>query len=199
MNKINIKNRHLENKNHELRDVGIVPGILYGPTVKNTAIQLSSKELRKVTSNPGEVYEVSQKNRTVFVKFGEIQTDPVSHDFIHFSLVQMPKGVENEVEVPVSFKGTPIGVKKGGTLLVMKDEIKVNGKPRAIPENVEVNITNLDIGDKITIDDLRIPKKINAIDDDSEIVAICQPPMLKEAFVDAEELDRGNSEFQQVI
>jgi large subunit ribosomal protein L25 len=78
----------------------------------------------------------------------------------------------------------PIGVKKGGTLVMIKDEVTVNGKPRAIPKKLEANISNMEIGDKLTVDDLMIPKKVDSLDDESEVVAICKPPVKEISVVD---------------
>lgn len=133
------------------------------------------------------------KNGPIFVKFGEIQRDPVTHDFIHFSLVQMPQGVENEVNIPVNLTGTPVGVKKGGVLVVMKDEITVNGKPRSIPERIVANVSGLDIGDKLTVDNLNIPNRVDAMEDESEVVAICRPPVKEVTILTKESIANGEA------
>ena len=176
MNKFNIKERDLLKKSHELRKKGVIPGTLYGNSIQNTPVKASVKDLTRALIKPGEIYRVNSRSGPVMVKFGEIQKHPVTNDLIHFSLVEMPKGVENEVSVPINLKGIPVGVKKGGVLFKIKDEVTLSGKPRNIPDMVATNISDLDIGEKIVIDDLNIPKKVDAIEGDSDVVAVCRPP-----------------------
>jgi large subunit ribosomal protein L25 len=195
MNTLKIQPRNIERKPHVLRENGIIPGMLYGPNIQNNAVKASSNELYKALQRPGEVYEVMSKNGPVLVKFEEIQTHPVTREFIHFSLVQMPKGVENEVDIPVNIKGTPIGVKKGGVLMVLKDELTVNGVPRSIPKEVVANVSDLDIGDKLTVEDLEIGNKVETPENDDEVIAVCKTP-IKEVFV--ETYDPLNDEGQSM-
>lgn len=190
MNKLKIEQRNTDKKIRLMRESGIIPGTMYGPNIDNTPIKVSETELKRALQKPGEVYQVKSKNRSVLVKFGEVQTHPVTNDFLHFSIVEMPRGEKSDIELPVDLKGTPIGVKKGGTLVVLKDEVTVSGMPKLMPEKLEANISQLDIGDKITVDNLKMPKKLETIDDDSEVIAVCQPPT-KEIEVQAEETEES--------
>ncbi len=176
MNRISIKNRSLESKPHELRAMGVVPGVIYGTNIENRPIKTAIQELIHATQGAGEVYEVMSENGRVYVKLDEIQKDPVSREILHFSLVQMPRGVVNEVSVPLNYEGTPLGTKNGGVLVIMKDEITINGMPRMIPENIAADVSKLEIGDKLTIGDLKIPKQVEAMDNNDEIIAFCKSP-----------------------
>jgi len=100
MNKFDIKNRNLDNKLHKMRENKVTPGVIYGPMINNTPIKATKKELQRVTKKMGEVYEVMYDESPVFVKFSEIQKDPVTNAFLHFSLMQLPQGTESKVDVP---------------------------------------------------------------------------------------------------
>ncbi len=176
MNKIKIENRILDSKSHELRNQKIIPGVIYGPTINTEPIKATLREIKKATEQPGEIYQVNHCDKSLFVKFENIQKDPVSHELLHFSLVQIPQGAEGKVEIPIQLNGTPFGVKKGGVLLTIKDSVTVNGKPRSIPKKIEADISNLKIGDKLTVHDLNIPKKVYAVDHRTDIIAVCRPP-----------------------
>ncbi len=176
---LNIEKRNLRSKPQELRNHGLIPGILYGPTVKSSAVKASVQELRKAVNKAGEVYEVHSENGPIMVKFDEVQRDAVNQELIHFSLVQMPKGVENHICVPIEILGTPKGAKQGGTLVLMKDEIMLKGTPSTIPDAVTADISKLEIGDKLTLGELKLPKGIEAMEDADEVVAICKPPVLR--------------------
>ena len=176
MSKINIQHRDLSKKTEVMRKEGMIPGVIFGPTIENEPIELSSYALEKIMEQGGEIYKVPSKKGDIFVKFDEIQRHPLTRDFIHFSLVQLPKGVENEITIPINLSGEPIGVKNGGVLVVMKDEVTVRGMPRDIPKEIKGSIEALDIGDKITLADLKISKDIEFVAEDHEVVATCTPP-----------------------
>lgn len=176
MNKLKIKLRDLSTKNHKLRSKGEIPGSIYGPMVKNTPVKLSRRELEKAHRQSGEIHQVMSQSGPMMVKFDEIQLDPLTNDYIHFSLVQLPPGLETDIAIPVEFKGTPVGVRKGGVFVVLKDEVMVNATPKELPEELPVSVKDLDIGDKITIKDLEEPRDIDLVEKADEVVAICQPP-----------------------
>lgn len=186
MNKLNIIDRNLDTKSHMLRSKGMIPGVMYGPNISNKPIKTSLNEIKRATQNSGEIYKVSSRSGDILVKFGEIQKDPVSKEVLHFSLVEMPKGIKNELDLPVEFQGTPTGVKKGGVFIVLKDEITVNGKPKMMPESLEANVSKMEIGDKLLVKDINIPNKIESMEDDSLVVAICKPPVKEVATADLE-------------
>ena len=169
MNKININKRSLKVKPKVLRSIGKIPGIFYGPDVKNQAVEISIAELRDSLTRPGEVYVVSSEQEQMLAKMGEIQRDPLTKEISHFSLVQMPSYGKSEVDVPIGLKGTPIGVKKGGILVVLKDDLVLTGQPRQIPDEVEGNVSRLDIGDNLRVHDLNIPTQLNSLENEHEV------------------------------
>lgn len=168
MNNLKINNRKSGMSTRDLRDAGHIPGVVFGPTIDSMMVKVHHQDLRKAFDKKGEVYQITTKSRVpVFVKFDEVQKDPVTGEFIHFSLLEMPKGITNEVDIPVNFDGTPEGVKKGGVLLVLKNEIPVQGKPRSMPTEIKVEVNDMEIGDKLTVDDLDIPNKVEVMIDGS--------------------------------
>ena len=174
MNKLDISRRNTEKEVHILREKGLVPGTICGPSIVNKSIKVSASDLENALEKPGEIYQVQTKNGLVMVKFDEIVRHPVTREFMSFSLRQMPKGIENEIEIPLNLKGMPIGVKKGGVLVILKDEITVNGKPKEIPNEVVANISKMDIGDMLTVKDLNIPGDVGSSESDKELIAICK-------------------------
>jgi large subunit ribosomal protein L25 len=188
MNVLKIKKRNLENKVKDLRDSGFVPGAIFGSTLDSQAIKLTSKELHHARIHEGEIYKVRYKNKVHFAKFGEIQVDPITQDFIHFTLVELPKTEQRDVDIPLKLTGTPVGVKKGGTLLVIKDELTVNGKPRFIPSQIEANISMLDIGEKLEVGDLDLPGKIETKEEENKVLAVCSPPIKEQKYISEEEI-----------
>ncbi len=196
MNNLNLKYRDLNKKTKNLRSQGFVPGSLYGPSISSIPVKMEKHQLNKNLLKTGEIYKIRSKTGTMMVKFAELQNDPVTNEIIHFSLLQMPKGVMNEVEIPINFEGTPVGVRKGGVFVVMKDEVTVSGKPSSVPNVLTANVNNIDIGDKVTLNDLNFPEKVGIEEDGDELLAICKPPA-KEIEVEENE-DMFETEKQRL-
>jgi len=177
MNKLNLMKRDLKHKPRILREMGVVPGNIYGGSIKNTPIQVKEKELRDAFVSPSSIFKVqSPGGREVYVRIDNMKRDPVSGQFLHFSLVQLPRGKKNEADVALNFKGHPIGVKKGGALIILQDEIRVEAEPRNIPRAISKDISDLDIGEKITVEDINLKDSVDILNPDDQLVAFCQPP-----------------------
>lgn len=199
MQMIDVKLRTRGSNNRKLRESNFIPGTIYGPSVSNTPIMATEREVSKALEESGGVYKVMTKQGPVFVKFDEVQKDPVTRDLIHFSLLELPKGVENEVEVPVGLRGTPVGVRQGGVLVVLKDELALSGTPRAIPNKLMADISKMEIGDKLTVSDLKIPKNVDPVEEDDEVIAICQPPVKTERASETEEKEETLEEAREIM
>lgn len=172
-----------------LRAKGEVPGVFYGSADLHALVKAKQNELKKAFTKTGGIYRIKTKTGYKLAKMGEIQEDPVTRELIHFSLVEMPKGEENELEVPVDLVGEAEGTKKGGTIVVLKDHVMMQGTPSSMPTRLEAKITGMDIGDKITIDDLKIPKNVSTTEDTDEVIAICKPPVKQEEDTESEIID----------
>jgi large subunit ribosomal protein L25 len=166
MERFHIKKRSLDNGSHKMAAAKIVPGVIYGPTIKTIPVKANYKELSRITNKSGEIFEVMDKEELIFVKFGEVQKDPISNKFIHFELIQLPTDMKSKVEVPIGLKGRPLGEKNGGTLVIYKDELTLNAKANTIPEQITADVTQLDIGDKLTVYDLNSPSLMDSLENE---------------------------------
>lgn len=186
MNTLKVNNRDLSTNVTKMRSNGVVPGVLYGPNIEHQLIEMSRGELLKSLEQSGEVYEVKSRGRKCFVKFNEIQRNPVKDDVLHFSLVELPKGIESDIEVPVTFMGDCEGVKKGGVLITMKDNLTVTSSPSKMPESIEIDVSQLMVGDNITIGDVEKNQDVTIVGDSDEVIVMCQAVNLDEE-IDNEE------------
>lgn len=200
MNQLNIKNKELIYRAKNLREKGFIPGVLFGPKIKTRPIMTRRSELIRALDQEGEVYTAPLKGNEFLVKVGEIQREPVTGQIIHFSLVQMPRGERSQIDVPIEFKGIPIGTKKGGNLVVLRSELKIKGEPRRFPKSITGSVKNLEIGDKLMVKDLNLPKNIEVLEDLDEVVAVCQPPVKEEVELSPEALDtlEGVSDISRI-
>lgn len=182
---LNIEERSIFRNPKDIRRNNFVPGVFYGPNVDVTPVKAQRQDLLRKYNGLGEILWVESRGRKVMVKVDELQRDPVSNDPLHFSLVELPMGEETKVDIPVKLNGIPKGVKDGGSLMVLKEELAVSGLPKKIPAFVSKNVRKMKIGDKLTIEGLNINNNLEVLDDESEVVAICVPPIKDEAIIES--------------
>ncbi|WP_353257735.1 50S ribosomal protein L25/general stress protein Ctc [Hyphomonas sp.] len=146
----------------EARREGFVPGVLYGGELAPVAINLRKPEVIKAI----ETGQFLNTTATLIYK-GEkqlvipqgIQMHPVSDQPWHVDLRRVEPDQIIKVEVPVHFKGqeTCPGLKKGGTLNVVRHSVELNVPAARIPEYLEADISALEVGDNVKISDIKLP------------------------------------------
>jgi large subunit ribosomal protein L25 len=179
----------------DLREKGFVSGVVYGEGKYSFPIKLSHRQLVRLVHqhrleskviNLKVKDDAEKKTRACLIK--EIQYDPVKGDIIHvdFNEVSLTKAIK--VNVPVTTKGESIGVKQeGGSLERILWEIEVECLPTEIPKEIEVDISQLKMGDSIHIKDIQFPSNIKVITDTESIVLSIAAPMKEEVPVEAVE------------
>ncbi len=178
-----------------LRQQGLIPAVVYGAAAKTINIKVGTRDFEKALhTSAGENVLINLKltgagrkvEQTVIVK--EVQYDPVKGgiyhvDFNHISLKEAIK-----VKVPVVTKGEPSGVKEGGSLEQILWEVEVECLPTQIPEKVEVDISNLQIGDAVHVRDLGFPEGVEVLNPPEDVVVhIVLPKVEVEEVIPAAE------------
>lgn len=115
----------------------------------------------------------------------EVTFDPVTDSIKHFDLLGIRRGFTMSFEVPITLKGTAIGVRDGGTLQHTLLKVNIDCLPKDLPNSIEVDISSLKIGHAIYVKDLEIENvKINA-QPDAVVVSIVPPRVIKTATEEA--------------
>jgi large subunit ribosomal protein L25 len=146
-----------------LRMEGAIPAVLYGKDVEPVSLSISAKEWRTLEahtrSNAVIKMELKEGNkvleRPVMVK--SVQKAPVDYKVLHIDFLQVSMERVVQVEVPVHFIGNPIGVVKGGVVEQHLRSVMIESLPGQIPEKIDIDISNLDMGDSIHIREISIP------------------------------------------
>ncbi len=154
---VNAVRRPLTEKAGALRRQGFVPAVLYGGRVASLHVSILEKDLvnllNQVTrSTPVEVKVDGQDTYHVFLK--EIQVHPITEQFLHLDLYVADPDRPLTMNVPVRIKGTARGIKDGGILEVVHSYIPVQSVPAKMPARMEVDVSDLGIGDSILIKNL---------------------------------------------
>ncbi len=156
-----------------LRREGKMPAVLYGPSTEPVLLSVDVKELDQIlrASKGAQVIlelviqDQERSTRTAMLK--ELQVHPVSQAYLHADFYEIAMDRKIKVNVPIVATGTSVGVELGGILQIIRRELEVFCLPLNIPEAIELDITNLDIGDSIHVDEIplgegvEIPPDVN--------------------------------------
>ncbi|MDO9430629.1 MAG: 50S ribosomal protein L25/general stress protein Ctc [Pseudomonadota bacterium] len=160
----------------ETRRAGLVPGVLYGGDKDPVAVAVKSNEFRKA------LYTGKLLGHLVTLKYGDetqpviakaIDMDPVTDVPVHFDLYRVDEHQLIKIAVPVHFKNHDAspGLKKGGTLNIVRHDVELSCPADAIPEELVCDLTGLDIGDTIRMSAFELPKGVVASLDRDFVVA----------------------------
>ncbi|MBO1305786.1 50S ribosomal protein L25/general stress protein Ctc [Enterococcus sp. 669A] len=165
--------RSLRNK---LRHEGKIPGVVYGYQVENTAIAVEDHELMRLLRENGAntVFSMDLNGKKVNTLLHDYQSETFTREFTHVEFLSVDMAETTEVETEIVLVGEAAGVKAGGTLAQTLYTIVVSATPDKLPENIEVDITDLQIGQSITVGDLAAHADYTVITDAEEQVAAIQ-------------------------
>jgi len=154
---VNAALRPLTVKAGALRRQGYVPAVLYGAHIASLHVSIQEKDLVNLfdhvtRSTPVEVRVDGKDTYHVFLK--DIQVHPVTARFLHLDLYVADPDRPLEMHVPVRFLGTARGIRDGGILEAVHPYIPVQAMPAQMPARIEVDVSNLGVGDSILIKDL---------------------------------------------
>ncbi|MFC0234266.1 50S ribosomal protein L25/general stress protein Ctc [Vagococcus entomophilus] len=157
----------------KLRKQGEVPAVLYGNNVPNTALTVSEKDLLKILRAHGKntVITMTVGGKKVQSLVGEQQVDTFTKQWKHVDFVAVDMKEKIEVTAEVVLINDAKGAKSGGTLVQNVYELTVSATPDNLPEKIEVDVANLEIGDSITVADLSTELGYEIVDAPEEQVA----------------------------
>lgn len=186
----NIKGQRRETgtkgKLNQLKRQGYVPGIVYGKTREALPVAVNSRHINKIFSTYGSRglfnLEIEGEEKPVTVLLREMQTHPVTREIVHLDFFAIDMNEEITSEVPIVIEGEEEILKKGGILQLGVKEVEVECLPKDLPEEIVCDISSLEIGDHITVGDLKAPQGVRIISDpDSIVVTILAPKVTEDA------------------
>ena len=180
-----------------LRREGRIPAVLYGPKTEPIMLSIDFKEFEQILkkSTVGSVLlKLQIKNgqtgsRSAMVK--ELQTHPVTGQFLHVDFYEVDLAKKINAMIPVTVTGKSQGVEDGGILQIVRRELEVFCLPTAIPEAIEVDISGLEIGGSIHVNEIVLPGDVELPEDVDFTVITVLAPKVEEEVVEEEELAEG--------
>ena len=165
---------------------GKIPAVLYGPKTEAVALALDQREFTSRVAGLEGSHLVRLKSaapslaeKVALVK--EMQYHPISGGVIHADLYEVDLTAKITVRVPLHFIGKAAGVVRGGILQPIVREIEVECLPLDIPEFFDVDVSALDIGDSVHIEELTMPAGVTAVSEADQALVAVVPPTVEEA------------------
>ena len=192
MSEIHIKAtiRESVGKSHarRLRRTGEIPCILYGVEKDSVKLSVSHRDFEKLLSETRSVFVVDFGETKQPSVVREIQYHPVKGDMIHVDLLRVKAGQEINVSIPLKFVGTAEGEQMGGVLQELKIDLDVTCLPKFLPDNLEIEISELNLGDSIHVSDLNFENITIKADPATTICTVAMPRKIEEELpVEGEE------------
>ena len=187
-NKRDVSSKSEKNK---LRNSGKVPGVFYMRDHESLPLYVNEKEINPLVFT-SDTHIISLKvdgseEHECIIK--DVQFDPITDRVIHFDLLGLTKGETFQLEVPVQLKGNPIGVKEGGIIQHIIHKLEIECLPKDIPQHIDIDITNLKIGDAIHVRDLKLENISFVTSEGAVIVAITHPKVEAEPAPAEEQIE----------
>ncbi len=196
--------------NRRLRRDGFVPGIIYGHGVKPRAFVVPEAELRRALSGGHGTHAILdvlvEGDKTAHPAIlKDYQRNPARGDLLHVDLqvVRLDQTIQSSVAVVIVGDADAPGIRAGGVVIASARELNVEALPTEVPDQIEADISGLEIGDSIHLSDLEAPKGVTFLDEPETLVVSVAPParvveeveeVEEEEGVEGEEAAEGGAE-----
>jgi large subunit ribosomal protein L25 len=187
--KANVRSSISKSARSELRKVGKIPGVYYSKHGSPIPIGVVEKEINPLVYTT-ETHLISLQLDTkeeLDCVIKDIQFDPITDRVVHFDLLGLTSGETFQLEVPVQFHGSPVGVKEGGVLQTLLHKLEIECLPKDIPQRIDINIQGLKLGDAIHVKDLNLENLTILNPEDAVIVTVTHPKAEKEPAAEGTE------------
>ncbi len=175
-----------------MRRAGHIPGVLYGRKNEVIPIQIDTRGFQDFLQNYGENafinLEIADHGpENVMVK--EIQRDPVSNQLLHTDLLRISMDEPITAAATIVLVGSAPGIQEGGILEFPHRQLTLHCLPTVLPEEIEVDISELEIDDRLSVEDISLPEEIEILDDPHTRIVAVVPPRIEEEPTEEEDLE----------
>jgi large subunit ribosomal protein L25 len=187
-----------------LREAGQIPAVLYGPKTESVLLSVNKNDfdlalkqgrsgqiiLNLVVQNNDETY-----TRPAMIK--ELQVHPVSRNYLHIDFYEIDMDRKITVGIPIVTVGSSVGVERGGVLQIIRRELEVQCLPFEVPESIEIDVTDMDMGDSIHLEDISLDGEVEFMGESNLTVVTVLSPKLEEEPEEEEELEEEDAEKEE--
>jgi large subunit ribosomal protein L25 len=179
--KVTATSRTIEHKKSvakDLRKTGKIPAVIYGGGEEAKHITLDKADFMKsYKKSIGEtaLFYLNVDGSEIHAIIKDRQMHPVTREILHVDFLELHAGKPITLDIPIAFHGDAIGIKEGGNLDTLLRKLPVHCLPRHIPEAINVDVSNLKIGDSIHIGDIKVENVTFSLADDVTVVIVHAP------------------------
>jgi large subunit ribosomal protein L25 len=163
-----------------LRREGQVPGVIYGHARPSQSLAIPTRELEKLLSHisaDNTVIELSMDGTNTRALIREIQRHPFKRQILHVDFQEVVAGQKVTVRVPIMLVGTAVGVRlHGGIVDHTMRELTISVDPSNIPNHIDIDITELDLGQSIHVSQIPVPEGAAVLDEAEAAVVVIATP-----------------------
>lgn len=194
-----VRKEQKKGPSRRLREKGFVPAVFYGRSAENILLAVKNDALINLHKDKKDhafikliIDDGSAQKIEKLSLIKELQVQPLTGKLYHADFYEVDVKRKITMDVALRFVGKAIGVENGGELQHIKREVKVSCLPLDLPDHVDVDVTNLEIGDSIKIRDLKVAEGITLLDrPDTSVAAVA---MVKVAKVEEAAKEEGAAE-----
>lgn len=179
----------------DLRGEGNVPGVVYGYKTETTPIAVSEIDLIKTLRESGRngVISLEVDGKSTNVVLSDYQMDALKGSFKHVDFLAINMSEEIEVAATVHLVGESPGEKEGGVVTQPNREVNIRVKPSDIPDSVDVDVSELQIGDSLSVSDIRSDFNFEILDEDDFLLVSVAAPRTQEELEELETPEEGEA------
>jgi large subunit ribosomal protein L25 len=166
----------------KLRRAGRIPAILYGKKITTQPLEVEERALCNLlsTSGPNVIIDLevlgNEKQEMHTCMISELQREPIRRSILHADFHRISLEEKVTATVSIVLRGESPGVKSGGILDHLIHEVEVESLPLSIPDQIEADISNLEIDQALRVKDIKLPEGVEILRDEEDIVVIVHPP-----------------------
>ncbi|WP_121610366.1 50S ribosomal protein L25/general stress protein Ctc [Mesobacillus foraminis] len=182
-----------------LRAEGNIPAVVYGRNQESQSVYVDSGDFLKTIREVGRngIISLDVGGSTTDVMLSDYQEDSIKRDILHADFIAVDMGSEITATVRLNLTGEAAGVKDGGVLQQPVHEISVTATPGNIPAAVELDVTNLQVGETLLVADLKTNNNYQINDDESLVLASILAPRQEEEISSGEQQEPGTPENEE--
>ncbi|WNS75548.1 50S ribosomal protein L25/general stress protein Ctc [Bacillus sp. DTU_2020_1000418_1_SI_GHA_SEK_038] len=182
-----------------IRQEGNIPAVIYGAKIDSKPIYFSEADFTKIIRRVGRNGVISldldgQKHNVVL---SDYQANPIKNEIIHVDLLAVDMSQEITANVRVALIGDAAGVKDGGVLQQSMHEVSVTATPEQIPPSVDIDVTNLQVNETITVADIKANLGYEVNHTEDEVIASILPPRQEKEINSGEKQHEGTPENEE--
>ncbi|WP_423408678.1 50S ribosomal protein L25/general stress protein Ctc [Heyndrickxia sp. MSNUG] len=181
-----------------LRQEGNIPAVVYGRNSESKPIYINSIEFLKTIRENGKngVISLDVGGSQHDVMLTDYQQDHIKNEVLHADFLTVDKSSKVNASVRINLVGDAAGVKDGGVMQQPVHEVNITSTPGSIPPSIDVDVTKLQVGENLTIADIKTGNyEIN--DDENTVLVSILPPKQEEEINSGEEQEPGQPENEE--